>query len=94
MALSKLGQDAVSRACQTAQVVLETVKPVLDALDILYNSAGGLKSTIQQADLDAIPSFSGLTKQQLDDGLFALTATLKTDITNAFTQLEQLAARA
>ena len=36
---------------------------------------------------------SGLTKQQLDDGLYALTATIRGDVTAAYAALVQLAAR-
>lgn len=93
MALSTLEQNTVTKALTLAKQVIEQVKPVMDELDVIYNSASGAKTTITQAGLDAIPSFSGLTKQQLDDGLYALTATLKGDITTAYSQLAQLATR-
>jgi hypothetical protein len=94
MSLSKLEQDTISRGLAAAKLVTDQLKPVLDALNIIYDSQGGAKTTIDQPGLDAIGSFSGLTKQQLDDGMFALTATLRGDITNAYAQLAQLSARA
>lgn len=94
MSLTALESNTVSRALQAAKLTLEQLKPVLDSLDVIYNSAGGAKTTITQAGLDEIASFSGLTKTQLDDGMFALTGTLKNDIVNAYTALAQLAARA
>jgi hypothetical protein len=93
MALSALESDTVSRGAQSAKIVVEQLKPLLDRLNIIYDSTGGAKTTITQGNLDLVPSFSGLTKAQLDDGMFALTATLKTAIDAAYTQLVELAAR-
>jgi hypothetical protein len=93
VALSPLGQNTVSRAITAAKYLLETLKPILDELNVTYDSQGGLKSTIGQADLDGITSFSGLTKAQLDDGMYVLTATLRGDLANGYSALVQLAAR-
>lgn len=93
MSLSALGQNTVTRGINAAKYLIEVLKPVLDELNIIYDASGGLKSTIVQSDLDGIASFSGLTKAQLDDGMFALTSTIKTGLTNAYSQLAQLAAR-
>lgn len=94
MALNPLELDTVSRGFQTAKKILDELKPVIDSLNVIYDSAGGVKETISQEELDDIPAFSGITKAQLDDGMFALTSTLREDINNAFTQLTHLAARA
>lgn len=94
MALTALEKDTVSRALQVAQLVLAQLKPVIDALNIIYDSDGGAHQTITQPGLDAVPSFSGLTKAQLDDGMFALTSTIRLAIDGAYGQLAQLAARA
>lgn len=94
MAATKLEQDTVSRGCQAARIAVDQLKPLIDALNIIYDSAGGAKETITQDELDAIPSFSGLTKAQLDDGMFALTSTLRLAIASAYTQLVQLSTRA
>lgn len=93
MALSALGQNTVSRGINAAKYLIEVLKPVLDELNIVYDASGGLKSTIVQSDLDGIASFSGLTKQELDDALYSLTTTIRTDLTNSYTQLAKLAAR-
>lgn len=93
MAFTKLESDTVSEGCQLARKLLHDIKPVLDRLNILYDSAGGLKETITQEDLDSVPSFSDLTKAQLDDGMFVLTATLRTALTDGLTQLAHIAAR-
>lgn len=93
MALSTLDLQTVQAGCSAARQVIENMKPVVDRLNIIYDSAGGSKSTITQADLDLAPAFSKLSKVQLDDGMFALTSTLRTAITNAYAQLAQLAAR-
>lgn len=94
MALTALEVNTVKRGLSAANLVIDQLKPMVDSLNIIYDSAGGAKETITQAGLDEIPSFSGLTKAQLDDGMFALTATLKDAITAAYTQLSQLSARA
>lgn len=94
MALTALESNTVSRGLQAAKKVVDELKPVIDSLNIIYDSAGGAKTTITQQNLDLVPSFSGITKAQLDDGMFALTATLRTAINDAYTQLVQLSARA
>jgi hypothetical protein len=92
--MTQLEINTVSRGLAAAKLVLDQLKPVVDALNVIYDSAGGAKSTINQQGLDSIAAFSGLTKTQLDDGMFALTSTLRTAIANAYTQLAQLSARA
>ena len=95
--MTALKQNAVSRliaACSDAVALQGT----LQRLNVDFNGAVGLNpgtanTGITQADLDGVPSFSGLTTQQLQDGVFAATATLLNAITSAFAQLEQLAAR-
>lgn len=94
MAITKLEYETVIKGFKTARIVLESVKPLVDSLNVIYDSGGGVKETLTQAELDGQADFSGLTKQQLDDGMYALTATLRTDIANAVTQLAQLSARA
>jgi hypothetical protein len=91
--MSQLEIDAVSRSLQAAKLVLDRLKPTLDALNVIYDSAGGAKTTITQQGLDEIPAFSRITKTQLDDGMFALTSTLRLAVGDAYTQLAQLASR-
>lgn len=94
MAITALESNTVSRGLAAAKLVVQSLYPVLHELNIIYDSAGGVKSTLTQEELDSVASFSGLTKAQLDDGMYALTATLKAAVEGAFTALAQLSARA
>lgn len=93
MALTRLEQDTLSKGMGAARLIIEQLKPIIDGLNILYDSAGGVKETLTQADLDTVANYSGLTKQQVDDGMYVLTATLRDGVNNAYTQLLHLAAR-
>ncbi len=93
MAITTLEQNTVSNGCRIAARILRDVYPFLNELNIIYDSTGGVKETITQAELDSVAAFSGLTKAQLDDGMFALTSTLRTAILNAYAQLAEIAAR-
>lgn len=92
MALNAVEQNLISKACAAAKT-LEDLKGILSELDYLYNGAPNYKAAITQADLDLVTSFSGLTKTQLDDGLFALTSTILTPLSNSLNQLINLAVR-
>jgi len=94
MSLDKLALDTISKAMQASKLLLDQAMPLINQMDLIYNAAGGLKETITDADLAEVASFSGLTKQQLDDGVYALTSTLKTDLANDYNALTQLAVRA
>lgn len=94
MAITGLEENTVSFGLKAAKIVVDDLKPLIDRLNIIYDSQGGVKETLTQAELDSRSSWSGLTKTQLDDGMFALTSTLRTAINNAYTQLVELAARA
>lgn len=94
MAITVLEENTVSRGAGAASTVIHTLYPVLKDLNILYDSQGGVKETLTQQELDSVASFSGITKQQVDDGMFALTSTLRTAIEAAYAQLSELAARA
>jgi hypothetical protein len=93
MPLSSLELNVIRNAILTANKIITEVKPVLDSMNIIYDSGGGAKTTITQQNMDAYSNLSGLTKQQLDDGLFALTGTIRGDLVNAYSQLAELAAR-
>lgn len=93
MAISALEKDTVSNGMNAAKLVINDLKPLLDKLQILYDSAGGVKTTLTQGEIDSVSSWSELTKTQLDDGMYALTNTLKTAIDSTYTALAQLAAR-
>ena len=94
MALNALEQSTVNRGIAAARKVITELKPVLDDLNVVYDrETVGVKATVTQEDLDGATYLSGLTKAELDDGMFALTSTLKTAIGNAYTQLAILASR-
>lgn len=93
MPMTPLELQTVQKLAAVAKFLVQEVKPVVDALNVDYDSAGGVKSTLDQTKLDAEASLSGITKQQVDDGAYAITATLKDVLTNTFTQLEKLASR-
>lgn len=93
MAITLLEQNTVQQGCTAAKQLLATLKPVLDQLNVIYDGSGGVKSTLTDAKLAEVPAFSGLTKSQCDDGFFALTSTIKGDLTSAFSQLAIIAAR-
>lgn len=95
VALTTLEATTISRAAAVAKRLLDEVKPVLDSLDVIYNTeTTGGGDTITQANLDLATNLSGLTKAQLDDALFALTSAVRGALDNAYVQLAHLAARA
>ncbi len=95
MALDALEATTIARATAAARKILEELKPILDGLNVIYDTeTTGAKVTITQADLDSAPNLSGITKAQLDDGMYVLTATIRTAVANGYTQLAQLSARA
>lgn len=91
MALNQTQTNAVMNAISSAKYLIEKLKPLLDELDNVYNTSGGLSSTIQQGDLDGIAAFNGMTVQNLADGMYALTNTLRSGIATANTALLNLA---
>lgn len=94
MPLSTLGNTSLNRAIGVAKKLLEEIKPILDGLNIVYDTpTTGLKATIVQADLDARTDLSGLTKAQLDDAMFVISTTVKNALATSYTQLAHLAAR-
>lgn len=86
--------DLVSHACQLADQLLQ-MRGQLDELNVLYDSQGGFKTSItHEEEAQIADTFHGLTKAQLDDGMYVLTATIKGALNNSFSQIVQLAARA
>lgn len=93
MSLTVLEKAIIGESFGVAKRLLDETLPVLERLNTMYNSGGGLSSTITQGELDEVPGYSGITKQQLDDGLYALTSSVRSALNTAFDQLTQLAAR-
>jgi hypothetical protein len=93
MPLSQLESDSLAKLFALCKTMEFDVQPKLAQLDAIYNSAGGVASTLTQAELDEVASLSGLQKQVIDDGVFALTSGVLTALVNANAALAQLAAR-
>lgn len=95
MAMNSMKQTAIIRAFRASRVVIGQLKPIIEELDVLYNTATtGIGATLTQADLDAVPSFSGITKQQVDDVFFALTATMKNAVATGYDAMAEGSGRA
>lgn len=93
MPMSQLERDTLSKSFAVAKTLLLDLQPKLAGLDQIYNSAGGVASTLTQAKLDEVAELSGLTVAQVTDGLYALTAVILPGIQTAYPALAQLAAR-
>jgi len=93
MPLSTLENDTLAKLFALCKTMEFDVQPKLTQLNAIYNSAGGVKETLSQAELDEVPALSGLQKQVIDDGTFALTSGVLTALTQAAAALSQLAAR-
>lgn len=92
MPMSQLEHDTLAKAFAISKTLLADIQPKLGSLNEIYNSAGGVSSTLTQAELDEEASLSGLQKGTVDDALFAMSGML-TSITNASAALNQMAAR-
>lgn len=93
MPMSQLEHDTLAKAFAVCKNLLADTQPKLASLKEIYDSEGGVKSTLDQAELDEVAALSGLTKQQVDDGLYALTTVLLPAIEAGYPALAQLAAR-
>jgi hypothetical protein len=91
--MSQLERDTLSRLFATCKTVQADLGPKLSQLDNIYNSGGGVSETLTQDELDALPELSGLQKQVIDDGVYALTNGVLPALVNATAALSQLAAR-
>lgn len=93
MAMTALERDTLAKAFVVSRQLLQDLHAKLQALNEIYNAAGGVKQTLTQEELNDVPELSGLTKTQCDDGLYALTAVILPGITSGYGALAQLAAR-
>ena len=94
MPMTTLEADTLNAAFAICKMVITDLQPRLQAIQQQYDSGGGVKSTLTQEDLDeATNTLSGLTKQQVDDGLYVLTAILLPGITQGYASLAGLASR-
>lgn len=97
--MNTLQLKTIKDGAKIAKFMLQWVKPRVDAINIDYDAAGGVKetlgaTTVGDAALAAEESLSNLTKAELDDAMYALTAVLKTAYDGSYSQLEKLASRA
>jgi hypothetical protein len=92
MPMSVLENDSVAKICALSKSVLADLRPRLSSINELYNSAGGIKETLTQEELDEVTALSGLTKTTLDDTVFAFSAMLSA-IDAAQAAINQTAAR-
>jgi hypothetical protein len=93
MPMSTLERDTLAKSFSVSKQLLLDIQPKLAGLQQIYDSAGGVKETLTQAELDEIAELSGLTTQQVTDGLYALTTVLLPAIEAGYPALAQLAAR-
>jgi len=93
MALTPLERDTLARGMAVAKQLLFDFQPKISSLHQLYDSVGGVGTTLTQEDLDSLPELSGLTKQQVDDALYPLTTVILSAIEDALPALTQLSAR-
>ena len=91
--MNTLEYDTLNLAFAVCRTILTDLQPRLTALQQQYDAAGGVKETLTQQEMDEVASLSGLTKQQADDGLYALTAVLLPAITQSYASLSHLASR-
>jgi len=90
--LSALEANTISKGIQAAQKVLE-LEALLHQININYDGLGNVKNTTTQQELDDTLSFSGITKSQLDDSMYVLTAVILPAIQANYAGLSNLAAR-
>jgi hypothetical protein len=93
MALSTLEHDLLAKSFATCKQILLDLHPKLLNFQQLYDSAGGVKETLLQSELDEVPELSGLQKTTVDDAMFVLTGAMLNAITSAYPSLSQMAAR-
>jgi hypothetical protein len=92
MALTTLEHDVLAKQFALCKTILADLQPKLASLNELYNSAGGVKETLDQAEMDEVPALSGLQKTTVDDAVFSLANVLGA-IDAAYPSLAQCAAR-
>jgi hypothetical protein len=93
MPMSTLEHDVLAKAFAVSKTVLNDLQPKLASLQQLYDAEGGVGTTLTQAELDEVAELSGLTVQQVTDGLYVLTTIILPGIVQGYPALAQLAAR-
>jgi len=93
MPMSQLEHDTLAKSFAVAKTLLNDLQPKLAGLAQIYDSEGGMQTTLTQEELDELPELSGLTVQQVTDGMYAMTTIILPGIVNGYAALAQLAAR-
>lgn len=93
MPVNTLERDTLAKSFAVCKTLLLDLQPKLAGLAQIYDSEGGVKTTLEQAELDELVELSGLTKTQMDDGMYVLTALILPAIQQGYPALSQLAAR-
>ena len=93
MPMSVLERDTLAKSFAVAKQLLNDIHPKLAGLRQIFDAEGGVKTTLTQAELDAVPELSGLTTQQVTDGLYVLTTVLLPGLDDGYPAVAQLAAR-
>jgi len=91
--MSVLERDTLAKSFAVAKQLLNDIHPKLAGLRQIFDAEGGVKTTLTQAELDAVPELSGLTTQQVTDGLYVLTTVLLPGLDDGYPAVAQLAAR-
>jgi len=92
MPVSTLERDTLAKHFALCKSVLADLQPRLAGLNEVYNAAGGVKETLEQAEMDELPELSGLQKTVVDDAVYALSNVLSA-LDAAYPALAQCAAR-
>jgi hypothetical protein len=85
--------DVLAKSFAVSKTVLNDLQPKLASLQQLYDAAGGVGTTLTQEELDEVAELSGLTVQQVTDGMYVLTTIILPGIVQGYPALAQLAAR-
>ena len=93
MSISALEYDTLNKGFAICAGLLSDLQPRLAAMQQVFDSEGGVKTTLTQTELDEVQAFSGLTIQQVADGMYVLTALLLPALTQGYPSLSQLASR-
>jgi hypothetical protein len=93
MPITALEKDTLARSFAVSKTLLNDLQPKLQGLNEIFNSEGGVKTTLEQADLDELAELSGLTVEQVSAGLNALTVVILPAISSNYPFIAQLAAR-
>lgn len=93
MSISALEYDTLQKGFAICAGLLTDLQPKLAAMQQVFDSEGGVQDTLTQVEMDEVAAFSGLTIQQVTDGMYVLTTLLLPAINQGYPSLSQLASR-